>query len=96
MRRRLQSPLFPLFQVQWIDEFQILCKFCVFQRQYIIYISVGEIELLCEVFLACLEEIHMNGYVQKYERISTDERSIVNTHSIDITAKFAVSIKEKT
>ena len=30
-----------------------------------------------------------------YERISTDERSIVNTHSIDITAKFAVSIKEK-
>ena len=30
-----------------------------------------------------------------YERISTDERSIVNTHSIDITAKFAVTIKEK-
>ena len=30
-----------------------------------------------------------------YERISTDERSIVNTHSIDITAKFAVSIKKK-
>ena len=28
-------------------------------------------------------------------RISTDERSIVNTHSIDITAKFAVRIKEK-
>ena len=31
----------------------------------------------------------------KHERISTDERSFVNTHSIDITAKFAVSIKEK-
>ena len=31
-------------------------KFCVFQGQYIIYISVSEIELLCEVFLACLEE----------------------------------------
>ena len=30
-----------------------------------------------------------------YERVSTDERSIVKTHSIDITAKFAVSIKEK-
>ena len=30
-----------------------------------------------------------------YERFSIDERSIVNTHSIDITAKFAVSIKEK-
>ena len=30
-----------------------------------------------------------------YEQISTNERSIVNTHSIDITAKFAVSIKEK-
>ena len=29
-----------------------------------------------------------------YEQISTDERSIVNTHSIDITAKFAVNIKE--
>ena len=29
------------------------------------------------------------------ERITTDERSIVITHSVDITAKFAVSIKEK-
>ena len=27
-------------------------------------------------------------------RVSTDERSIVNTHSIDITAMFAVGIKE--
>ena len=35
------------------------------------------------------------GSTKTYERISTDERSIVNTHSIDITAKFAVSIKEK-
>ena len=32
---------------------------------------------------------------ETYERISTDGRSIVNTHSIDITTKFAVSIKEK-
>ena len=35
------------------------------------------------------------GSTKTYERISTDERSIVNTHSIDITAKFEVSIKEK-
>ena len=35
------------------------------------------------------------GSTKSYERISTDERSIVNTDSIDITAKFAVSIKEK-
>ena len=35
------------------------------------------------------------GRTKTYERISTDERSIVNTHSIDITAKFVVSIKEK-
>ena len=35
------------------------------------------------------------GSTKTYERISTDERSIVNTHSIDITAKFAVRIKEK-
>ena len=35
------------------------------------------------------------GSTKTYERISTDERSIVNTHSIDITAQFAVSIKEK-
>ena len=34
------------------------------------------------------------GSNKTYERISTDERCIVNTHSIDITAKFAVSIKE--
>ena len=32
------------------------------------------------------------GSTKTYERISTDERSIVNTHSIDITAKFEVSI----
>ena len=44
---------------------------------------------------------HINTLIQKlgstksYERISTDERSIINTHYIDITAKFAVSIKEK-
>ena len=35
------------------------------------------------------------GSTKSYERISTDERSIVNAHSIDITATFAVSIKEK-
>ena len=35
------------------------------------------------------------GSTKTYERSSTDERSVVNTHSIDITAKFAVSIKEK-
>ena len=35
------------------------------------------------------------GSTKTYERISIDERSVVNTHSIDITAKFAVSIKEK-
>ena len=35
------------------------------------------------------------GSTKTYGRISTDERSIINTHSIDITAKFAVSIKEK-
>ena len=35
------------------------------------------------------------GSTKTYERISTDERSIVNNNSIEITAKFAVSIKEK-
>ena len=35
------------------------------------------------------------GGTKTCERIPTDERSIVNTHSIDIIAKFAVSIKEK-
>ena len=35
------------------------------------------------------------GSTKTYEWISTDERSIVNTHSVGITAKFAVSIKEK-
>ena len=34
------------------------------------------------------------GSSKTYERISTDERSIVNAHSVDITAKFAVGIKE--
>ena len=44
---------------------------------------------------------HINTLIQElgstktYERISTDERSIVHTHSVDITSKFAVSIKEK-
>ena len=35
------------------------------------------------------------GDTKTYERISTDERSVVNIYFIDITAKFAVSIKEK-
>ena len=35
------------------------------------------------------------GSTKTYKRISADERSIVNTHSIDITAKFAMKIKEK-
>ena len=35
------------------------------------------------------------GSTKTYERISTDERSVVNTHSINIIAKSAVSIKEK-
>ena len=34
------------------------------------------------------------GSTKTYERISADERSIVNTHYIDITAKFAVGIEE--
>ena len=34
------------------------------------------------------------GSTKTYERVSTDERSIVNTHSINIAAKFAVGIKE--
>ena len=34
------------------------------------------------------------GSTKTYERISTDKRSIVNTHSIDISAKFEVGIKE--
>ena len=47
-----QSPLFPFFKFTWVDEFQILCKLCVFQRQYIIYIPVSEIVLLCNAFFA--------------------------------------------
>ena len=47
---------FLYFRFTWIDALQILCKFGVSQRQYIIYISVGEIELLCKLFLACFEE----------------------------------------
>ena len=52
------------------------------------------IMLLCDDYYinTLIQEI---GSTKTYERISTDERSIVNTHSIDITAKFAVSIKEK-
>ena len=35
------------------------------------------------------------GSTKTYKRISTDESSIVNAHSIEVTAKSAVSIKEK-
>ena len=51
--------------------------------------------------MTTLSTLYINTLIQElgstktYERISSDERSIVNTHSIDITAKFAVSIKEK-
>ena len=51
--------------------------------------------LLCDDFYYINTLIQELGSTKTYERISTDERSIVNTNSIDITAKFAVSIKEK-
>ena len=51
--------------------------------------------LLCDDFIYINTLIQELGSTKTYERISTDEISIVNTHSIDITAKFAVSIKEK-
>ena len=35
------------------------------------------------------------GSTKTYKQISTDERSIVNAHFIEITTKFAVRIKEK-
>ena len=45
------------FKFTWIDEFQVLCNFFfLFLENYIVYISVGEIELLRKVFLACFEE----------------------------------------
>ena len=51
--------------------------------------------LLCDDFIMSILWKQELGSTKTYERISTDERSIVNAHSIDITAKFAVSIKEK-
>ena len=39
-------------------------------------------------------ELELGG-TKTYERISADERTTVNTHSIDNTVKFAVDIKEK-
>ena len=49
--------------------------------------------LLCDdsIISTLIQEL---GSTKTYERISTDERSIVNIHSIDITAKFAMGIKE--
>ena len=37
--------------------------------------------------------IQEHGSTKTHELISIDERSIVNTHSIDITAKLAVVLK---
>ena len=51
--------------------------------------------LLCDDFYYINTLKQELSCTKTYERISTDERSIVNTHSIDITAKFAMSIKEK-
>ena len=58
-------------------------------------IKLSIILLLCDDFIISILLIQELGSTKTYERISTEERSIVNTHSIDITAKFAVSIKEK-
>ena len=52
------------------------------------------IKLLIMLFHYINTPIQELGSTKTYERISTDERSIVNTHSIDITDKFAVGIKE--
>ena len=57
MRRRLQSPLFPFISGSrgYMDS-KYSANFVFFTDQYVIYISVGEIELLCKLFLACFEE----------------------------------------
>ena len=43
--------------------------------------------LLCDDFIYIITLIQELGSTKTYEQISTDDRSIVNTHSIDITAK---------
>ena len=47
--------------------------------------------LLCDDLIISIQEL---GSTETYERIYTDERSISDIHSIDITAKLAVGIKE--
>ena len=73
---------FLYFKFTWIDEFQIFCKFCVFQRQYIIYIYVGEIELLCKVFLACFEEtLYKLRLIRVWKQVGK-QRCTASTHPI--------------
>ena len=51
------------------------------------------------IFLFC-DDRYINTLVQElsstniYERIATDERSVVDSQCINVTAKFAVGIKE--
>ena len=40
--------------------------------------------------MTALYQYAITSSTKTYERISTDKRSIVYTHSIDFTAKFAV------
>ena len=91
MRRRPQSPLFPLFQVYGIDEFQILCKFCVFQRQYISYISVGEIELCARCFLPELRRLCTNSASYVYENKSASNGAQLVAIGMPIFAEISVS-----
>ena len=48
--------------------------------------------MLCDDFITLIQEFDST---KTYERISTDERSVVDSCCINITAKFAMGIKEK-
>ena len=71
---------FLYFKFTWIDEFQIFCKLCIFQRQYIVVTSVGEIELLCKVFLACFEETMYKLRLIRVQEQVGKQRCTARTH----------------
>ena len=66
-----------------------------FHRKYVLASAANNVVVVWRLHYidTLIQEL---GSTKTYKRNSTDERSIVNTHSIDITVKFtAMSIKEQ-
>ena len=68
-----------------------------FHRRYVLVpadIAANNVVVVCRLHYIYPLKQELNG-TKAYEETSTDEKSVVNSHSNDITYKFAVNVEER-